>query len=122
LADGIAAAYRCTAEVAVQYILPSVVNHPVPTEVLKGVAAKIVGAEKVEESPLLMLSEDFSFYLEKVPGVFFFLGTGDAGKGTDFPHHSSRFNIDDAVLPTGISLVSAFALNMLEKLREGRSS
>jgi amidohydrolase len=73
----------------------------------------------VEESPVLMTSEDFSFYQTKVRGVLFFLGCGDAAKGSTAPHHSPRFNVDDSVLPTGIALLSSFACAALERLRAG---
>jgi amidohydrolase len=114
IADGIAYAFRCKAETVVEYMHPSVVNHGDVTKLLKESAEKVVGPENVEESPLLMVSEDFSLYLERVPGTFFFLGAGSAEKGTDFPHHSPRFDIDDDALPIGISLMTAFAAAALE--------
>lgn len=119
IADGIAAAYRCTAELKVTYYYPSVVNHAGLTAVLKDTAVQTVGENNVEESPLLMVSEDFSFYQEKIPGTFFFVGAGSAEKGTDFPHHSPRFNLDDDVLPIAMSLMSSFAFATLEKLKAG---
>lgn len=112
VADGIASAYRCTAETGYSYMYPSVVNHPGVTARLAEVAVHVAGAENVEESPLLMVSEDFSYYLEKVPGTFFFVGCGNEAKGTDYPHHSSRFDVDDDVLPLGMTLFSAFALSI----------
>lgn len=117
IVDGIAAAYRCTAETTVNPLYPSVVNHPGVTAALLEAAVAVVGAENVEESPLLMVSEDFSYYQEQVPGTFFFLGAGSAEKGTDYPHHSPRFNIDDDALPIGMTIFSTFAFDMLEKLR-----
>ena len=119
IADGIAAAYRCTAELKVTYYYPSVVNHAGLTAVLKDAAVQTVGENNVEESPLLMVSEDFSFYQEKIPGTFFFVGAGSAEKETDFQHHSPRFNIDDDVLPIAMSLMSSFAFATLEKLKAG---
>lgn len=120
VADGIAAAYRCTAETGITYMYPSVVNNPSVTAVLRDTAVQVVGEENVEESPLLMVSEDFSFYQEKIPGTFFFLGAGNAEKETNFPHHSPRFNIDDDALPIGISLMSAFVFSALENLKAGK--
>ncbi len=119
IAQGIAAAHRATAEAKVTYLYPTTINHPGITSVLKDCATRLVGAEKVEESPMYMLSEDFSFYQEKVPGVFFFVGSGTAAKETDFPHHHPRFNVDDDVLPIGMSLMSSFVFAALEKLKAG---
>ncbi|MDR3355217.1 MAG: amidohydrolase [Synergistaceae bacterium] len=117
IADGIASAFRCNAETVVEYMCPSVVNHRNMTEILREAAVEVVGPENAEESPLLMVSEDFSLYLERVPGTFFFVGAGSEEKGTDFPHHSPRFDIDDDALPIGVSLMTAFAISAMEKLR-----
>lgn len=119
LADGIASAYRCTAETVVNTLYPSVINHPGAADVLFKAAAAAVGEENVEQAPAYMVSEDFSYYQRKVPGVFYFLGAGLEETKTNYPHHSPKFNIDERVLPTGISVMSAFAFNMLEELKNG---
>ena len=119
IADGIADAYRCTAETKFTYMLPSVVNHPGVTAILLEAAMEVVGPENIEESPLLMVSEDYSYYLEKVSGTFFFVGCGSKEKGTDFPHHSPCFDVDDDVLPIATTLFSAFAFRILDKLKAG---
>jgi amidohydrolase len=116
MADGVAAAYRCRAETAVKYMLPSVVNDAGMTEIFRGAATEIAGAENMEECPPLMVSEDFSLYQERIPGMFFFMGVGNPEKGADYPHHSPRFNADEEALSTGASLLSAFAVKSLEKL------
>jgi amidohydrolase len=68
---------------------------------------------------MYMLSEDFSFYQEKVPGSFFFLGSGNPEKGTDFPHHHPRFDVDDDVLPIGMGLMASFVFATLARLKAG---
>jgi len=57
----------------------------------------------VEVKPL-MIAEDFSYYQQKVPGVYFLLGTGNPSKGFVNPLHSNRFNFDEEVLLYGIQL------------------
>ena len=57
----------------------------------------------VEASPL-MIAEDFAYYQQKVPGVYFLLGTGNPSKGYAYPLHSNRFNFDEEVLLYGIQL------------------
>jgi amidohydrolase len=116
VADGIASAHRCHADTSVRYMLPSVVNDPRVTDILRDVAETIVGTDKVEESPLQMVSEDFSFYQERVPGTFFFLGAGSEEKGANYPHHSPRFDIDEDVLVTGAAILAAFAVKTAESL------
>jgi amidohydrolase len=58
----------------------------------------------VELEQPLMGGEDFAYYLDKVPGAFVRLGTGNKGKKTTFPWHHSRFNIDEDALPYGTAL------------------
>ncbi|MDR1137469.1 MAG: amidohydrolase [Synergistaceae bacterium] len=116
IAGGIASAYRCEAETSVKYMIPCVSNDARLTETLKEAAAEIVGYDNVEESPPLMISEDFSRYQEKIPGTFFFLGAGNEAIGASHPHHSPKFDIDESVLPYGAALLAAFAVKAIERL------
>ncbi len=52
----------------------------------------------VIEMPPIMASEDFSYYVQKVPGVYFFTGSSTEDPNTQFPHHHPRFNIDERVM------------------------
>jgi amidohydrolase len=115
IADGIASAYRCEADVAVKYMVPCVRNDAKLTEILKAAAEETAGPGNTEESPLLMVSEDFSVYQEKIPGTFFFLGAGNEAAGISHPHHSPKFGIDESVLPSGAALLAMFAVRTLEK-------
>ena len=49
-----------------------------------------------------MGGEDFSYYLEKIPGAFLFLGVRNEEKGITSPHHSSTFDVDENVLEMGV--------------------
>lgn len=60
-----------------------------------------------------MGSEDFAFYLDKVPGSMLFLGTGNEKKGAIYAPHSPYFFIDEDVLPIGASIHAAFAHSYL---------
>ncbi len=57
--------------------------------------------------------EDFAFYSEAVPGVFFRLGTGNGDARTRFPLHNAYFDLDEAALPLGSAMLSAVALRYL---------
>ncbi len=85
---------------------PPVVNDAAMVEVVAGIAALEVGAERVKTIPPLMGGEDFAYYLQHVPGAFFMLGIGD---NRPYPHHSARFDIDERVLPEGVRLMTALA-------------
>lgn len=59
----------------------------------------ITDFEEVEPS---MGGEDFAYYLEEKPGVFFNIGTKNKALGTDYPHHHPKFNIDEEGLKAGV--------------------
>ena len=65
---------------------------------------KTAGADNVVLKPAKTGSEDFSFYAQKVPGLFFFLGALPKGKDpkTSGPHHTSEFFIDESSFKTGV--------------------
>jgi metal-dependent amidase/aminoacylase/carboxypeptidase family protein len=57
-----------------------------------------------------MASEDFSHYLHKVPGCFFFVGNGDQG-----PIHSAQYNFNDDIIPIAAEVMGRVAMNYLNK-------
>ena len=121
IANGLTATYRGEVETKYTELYPRpVVNDKALAELFRDTAVQVVGADKVEESPMLMTAEDFSFYQSEIPGNLFFLGCGSKEKGTTAPHHSPHFNIDDDALPIGVSLMSSYACAMLEKLSAGK--
>lgn len=62
-----------------------------------------------ELSSPYLLAEDFSYYQEKVPGVFFFLGTRNKEKGYTSGLHNSQFNFDESVLLRGVQAFAEIA-------------
>ena len=79
------------------------------------IGKKVFGESCVREIEPTMGGEDFSFYLEKVPGAFFFIGVGDESKGTKWPHHHCRFTIDEAQLCKGSAFEALCAWEFLNK-------
>ncbi len=92
---------------------PAVINDADMAEFAAGCAAEVIGADRVithRDHPT-MVGEDFSEYLNLVPGAYMFLSSSNHEKGTDLPHHNSRFDIDEDVLWEG----SAVFVNIAEK-------
>jgi len=102
-----ARAFGATAELHYEDGYPPVVNDAAMTDLVERVAARELGATRVVKMAPVMGGEDFASYLQRVPGAFFFLGIGRPGA---HPHHSARFDIDEAVLPIGVRLLTAVAL------------
>ncbi|UOE55240.1 M20 family metallopeptidase [Cytobacillus oceanisediminis] len=86
---------------------PAVKNHPGETKRIERLAGKLVGEENVIHMPAQMGMEDFAYYLQKVPGTFFFVG-GNSEKIEEFPHHHPRFDVDErSMLDIGKVFISA---------------
>jgi amidohydrolase len=112
--DGVVSAMRGRCDFNLMRRFPLTVNDGEMTAFVETVARQLLGEEKVFDMPPLMGSEDFSCYLQKIPGTFVFLGTGN-GEATSFPHHHPRFDIDENALPAGTALHVALAMEWLEK-------
>jgi hippurate hydrolase len=81
------------------------------------VAAGIVSQEKVKGQPLPSLGgEDFSFFLQKIPGCLARFGAKHT-KLPDGPAHSPRFDFDEEVLTTGALFLARTACTALKRIR-----
>lgn len=87
-----------------QYGYPALINDPEMSRLVAAACGKGIGRENVEFIRPSMGGEDFAYYLEKVPGSFFRLGCRSEAKGIVNPFHSSRFDIDEDVLPFGVEV------------------
>lgn len=93
-----------------------VVNEAQVTAVVAQEAAAVAGAENVKRDfRPVMVGEDFSCYLAKVPGTFLLLGSGNEAQDISFPHHHPRFDLDEAALPIGAAVLARSAWALLEK-------
>jgi amidohydrolase len=91
---------------------PALVNHPEMVDLVLDVTRRTLGEDRVRPFEPIMGGEDFAYYLQRVPGAFFFLGAGD---GQRFPHHHPAFDIDERALPQGVHLLVAVALEFLSR-------
>lgn len=109
--EGVASSSGCRLEFELRPGFPAVVNHPASVERVRAAAGRVVGPSRVIEPAPMAASEDFAFFLRKVPGAFVFVGAGNEAKGIDAPHHSPRFDIDEEALPRGAELLARIALD-----------
>ncbi len=116
ISKDVAKAFRGTAELSYRFGYPPILNDSSETEFVRTIAKDVVGAEKIIETPTSMGGEDMSYFLKKVPGVFFWLGSQNKKKGLDKPHHSAYFNIDEDVLPIGVEMHVRIALDALNRI------
>ena len=111
--DGVSKAFG--SEIVLNYKegYPPTINHKLPTKNILDSASQVVG--KGAGFPYLSMGgEDFSYYLQNIPGCFFFIGSAPDEKDIlSTPHHCSHFNIDEHALLVGASVYINLIKNIL---------
>jgi amidohydrolase len=111
-----AAAYGCTAQVEIDPGYPITVNDSRAAATVDGLAARVLGEERVNEmSGPILGAEDFSYVLNRVPGALAFLGGCPPHLHPEeaAPNHSGRVVFDEAAMVDGVAMYAALALNAL---------
>ncbi|MFE9477972.1 amidohydrolase [Streptomyces spororaveus] len=90
--------------------VPPVVNDPVITELLREAMGVRCGAESVEDTEQSLGGEDFSWYLEHVPGAMARLGVRTPGDSAKRDLHRGDFDVDESAIAVGVEFFTAAAL------------
>ena len=104
-----------TAEIEYHRGSPPVVNHDVVTGVVAQAAVAALGGDGVKPTHQSLGSEDFAWYLEKVPGALLRLGSGLPDRKVDL--HSATFDVDERAIETGVLVGAEAMLQLLEHAR-----
>ncbi len=98
-----------------EYSYPVTYNDPALTERMRPTLTRIAGAGNIIETTPQTVAEDFSFYQQKIPGLFVFVGVKKPGASGDeyAPNHSPRFKVDEAGLPLGVRTLVGLTLDYL---------
>ncbi|MGF6951546.1 amidohydrolase [Neobacillus sp. B4I6] len=91
---------------------PAVVNHEKETAYLTSCAQKVAEVTTIEESESQMGGEDFAYYLQNVPGTFFFTGAKPVGNETGYPHHHPKFDIDEKAMLIAAKTLGVAAISI----------
>ncbi len=108
--DEIAGVHRAKSEINYVRGVPPVVNDPVITELLRESMAARCGAESVEDTEQSLGGEDFSWYLEHVPGAMARLGVHPPGGSVKKDLHRGDFDVDEDAIGVGVEFFTAAAL------------
>ncbi|HEY7125425.1 MAG TPA: amidohydrolase [Ktedonobacterales bacterium] len=110
----VAASLGASATVEMVSGCPPCVNEEAMTQLVQRAAVEAVGeGQVIAEGNPSSASDDMSYFLNAVPGCYFNLGAGDEAHGYGAPHHSPRFTVDEACLPTGVEVMVRAALEYL---------
>jgi len=110
IANTIAEMYSLTIDFDIRKGYPFLVNHETLTKKSISFAKEYMGTENVIDLPIRMTAEDFSYYSHEVPSCFYRLGTANKSKGITHGLHTSRFNIDESSLKSGMGLMAYLAI------------
>lgn len=116
MVPAIAQAYRAEATVTIQDGADITFNNEALTEKMIPTLERVAGNENVYEINAITGAEDFSYFQNEVPGLFFFLGgTPLDMKESEAPsHHTPSFIVDDASMKLGVKALSNLAVDFLK--------
>ena len=116
-ATKIAESMGATAEVEIRKGVPVTYNDPELTAQMLSTIQEVAGEKNVILTPAVTGAEDFSFYAEKVPGLFLFVGGMPKGKSSKeaAPHHTPDFFIDESGMKLGVRTLCNLTLDYLNK-------
>ncbi len=113
VAQGVAAALGCQAELTVVRLTPAVLNDERAASAVLAAAQKTLPDGQIEANCRTMVSEDMSYMMEEVPGCYFLVGSANANKDLVYGHHHPKFDIDETALPRASALMAASIIEML---------
>ncbi|MBI5541881.1 MAG: amidohydrolase [Bacteroidia bacterium] len=99
-------------DVRIMHGYPSLINNESVTEKARKFSQEYLGKDNVIDMDIRMTAEDFSYFAQEYPSTMYRLGTANNNEDTNFPLHSSRFNIDESVLAFTHGIMAWIALNL----------
>ena len=113
--EGIAQSSGATAEVFISGGLPITYNDPELTRRMAPTLVRVAANGDAAERTPSTGAEDFSYYQQEIPGLFFFLGVVPEGVAPEdaAPHHSPHFFSDEGALPVGVRALSHLVVDYL---------
>ena len=115
IATNIAESAGATADVTIEPYVPVTINNPALTAQMLPTLQAVAGSSNVIEIKAKTGAEDFSFYQEKVPGLFLHMGGMTKGQdpATAADHHTAGFRIDESGLTLGVKTLATLAADYL---------
>lgn len=102
---GVCQSHGATYELDYKPLYPPVINDAGMAELVRSVASNVVETPAgIVPECQTMGGEDMSFFLQAVPGCYFFLGSANRDKDLAYPHHHPRFDFDETALGMGVEI------------------
>lgn len=117
IVESIAKANNAEAKLTINEGYPITYNEPELYGQMLPTLKRVAGEANVTITPAITGAEDFSFFQQKIPGLYFFVGGCPEGTNPEkaAPHHTPDFYVDDAGMVLGMKAMSSLALDYLSK-------
>ena len=116
LCTDVCSAYRCSCDIEFKCGNSLLNNDKAMTDLARGAAEKVVGRENIlTDNISVMLGDDFAEFSNRIPGVYYFIGTRNEEVGSVYEHHHPHFVIDEASLPIGVEMQAEMVMSYLNQ-------
>ncbi len=120
LIAGVCGMHGATYDLSYEKFYPPVINDETIADLVRQIAQTVVTETSLPNNLVTphcqtMGGEDMSYFLQEVPGCYFFLGSANADRGLTFAHHHPQFNIDETALALGMEIF----IQCVEKILTG---
>lgn len=119
IAENTADSMGAKATLTFEYFPAPIINdHEDLVQIAANAATKLYGSDALKPFPKMMISEDFAYFMEKVPGVFGLIGSRNKKIGHTAANHNDHYTVDESVLKRGAAMYAQFAYDFLKSYAE----
>jgi amidohydrolase len=118
ITEGVEKSFEADVHVDYSDGYPATVNTPEWSDLVRSSAEKVLGKGSVPKVSPSLGGEDFSRFLQRYPGAFYWLGTSASEPESQYPLHDARFTLNEDALPKGVNLLVQLALDSLGELEK----
>lgn len=116
IVEHVTKAFGATYEINYVRFYPPTINDENVASLIREAASDVIAKDKILTNEVTMGAEDMSYFLNEVPGCYFFLGSANSEKGLDKPHHSPYFDFDEEALSIGTQIMTNTIFKYFEKV------
>lgn len=113
IVQGVAGAMGCQAKVNIRQLTPPVINATGLAARVAATAQNLLPEAAIDQQYRTMVSEDMAFFMERIPGCYFLVGSANPERGLNYGHHHPKFDFDEQALPKAAALMAAAAAELL---------
>jgi amidohydrolase len=114
IVKGVAQSFGCYAEVETWAVTPAVINDTRITRYVQEIAMKWLPDYTLDSNSRTMGSEDMAYFMQDIPGCYFFIGSSNEKKGLTAAHHHPCFDFDEEVLPIATGLMATVVAEIMQ--------